>query len=197
MDLKKHEKIFNNIAFIYNWFFSYQVRSLDGIFDRHLEKLELSRDGEILDIGCGTGAYSHVLGKRGFHVTGVDLSRKMVDIARNKGLDCRHGNVLEGLGFEDNSFDLVLAGFVAHGLDRDKRKELYKEASRLSRGQVLFSDYSPRRRFHVSFIEYLEDGDYFNFIKEVPREMEEFFARVEVIPVNPGNHWYLCTSEKK
>ena len=38
----------------------------------------------ILDMGCGTGGHSSILTKRGYNVTGVDLSAKMLDIAREK-----------------------------------------------------------------------------------------------------------------
>lgn len=38
----------------------------------------------ILDIGCGTGAHAIELARRGYHVTGVDLSQAMLDHARSK-----------------------------------------------------------------------------------------------------------------
>jgi len=47
---------------------------------------EITRDKSktILDIGCGTGRHSIVLSKRGYKVTGIDLSSNMLDRAREK-----------------------------------------------------------------------------------------------------------------
>jgi 2-polyprenyl-3-methyl-5-hydroxy-6-metoxy-1,4-benzoquinol methylase len=39
---------------------------------------------KIIDIGCGTGRHSIELAKRGYSVTGVDLSGSMLERAREK-----------------------------------------------------------------------------------------------------------------
>jgi SAM-dependent methyltransferase len=39
---------------------------------------------DILDVGCGTGSLSLLLAQQGYRVTGVDVSPKMVDLARRK-----------------------------------------------------------------------------------------------------------------
>jgi len=41
----------------------------------------------ILDVGCGTGRHSIELAKRGYTVTGVDLSRSQLDRARKKAAE--------------------------------------------------------------------------------------------------------------
>jgi SAM-dependent methyltransferase len=40
--------------------------------------------GALLDVGCGTGSHARELAKLGWQVTGVDLSKEMVEIARKR-----------------------------------------------------------------------------------------------------------------
>jgi SAM-dependent methyltransferase len=49
-----------------------------------IEALELSPGNTILDVGCGTGRHAIELARRGFVVTGIDLSSGMLEQARAK-----------------------------------------------------------------------------------------------------------------
>ena len=52
-----------------------------------LLKYELRKDCEIIDIGCGTGLVAEELISMGFsNITGLDISSKMIAIAKGKGL---------------------------------------------------------------------------------------------------------------
>ncbi|MBI5459445.1 class I SAM-dependent methyltransferase [Methanobacterium sp.] len=70
------------------------------------------KSSKILDVGCGTGRHAIELSKRGYHVTGVDLSENMLNRAREKAsmvgveIDFRLGNA-RSLPFE-GEFDLVI-----------------------------------------------------------------------------------------
>ena len=48
------------------------------------EEINHDKDVEILDVGCGTGRHAIELAKRGYSVTGVDLSESMINKAREK-----------------------------------------------------------------------------------------------------------------
>jgi len=63
---------------------------------------------EILDVGCGTGSTLKELEKRG-QVIGVDVSEEAVKFCRLRG--CRNVYKIgrQGLFFEDEMFDLVVA----------------------------------------------------------------------------------------
>lgn len=48
------------------------------------QEIECNKNIRILDIGCGTGRHSIELAKRGYQVTGFDLSETMLDKAKEK-----------------------------------------------------------------------------------------------------------------
>lgn len=68
----------------------------------------------ILDVGIGTGRFAKPLSERGFDVTGVDVSRRMLMKAREKGL----GGLVLGdayaLPFRDKVFDGAIIVHVLH-----------------------------------------------------------------------------------
>lgn len=47
-----------------------------------IEELKLPMGSTILDVGCGTGRHSIELAKRGYKVTGIDISAGMLAEAR-------------------------------------------------------------------------------------------------------------------
>ncbi|MBI2058683.1 MAG: methyltransferase domain-containing protein [Nitrospirae bacterium] len=71
--------------------------------ERAARPAQASRGATLLDLCCGTGSHALVLARKGHHVTGIDASRRMVDLAtrkaRESGLARRArfqlGNVLE------------------------------------------------------------------------------------------------------
>jgi ubiquinone/menaquinone biosynthesis C-methylase UbiE len=48
------------------------------------QEINSDKSIQILDIGCGTGRHSIELAKRGYKVTGVDLSDNQLESARKK-----------------------------------------------------------------------------------------------------------------
>jgi ubiquinone/menaquinone biosynthesis C-methylase UbiE len=76
----------------------------------------LAPGARVADLGCGSGAFTELLRREGYRVTGVDISPKLVSLGRSKyaGLDLIEGDV-EQLPFESASFDgALLSGLVHH-----------------------------------------------------------------------------------
>lgn len=196
--------LFNNIASIYGLFFEAQRSSFTEAIKKGSEKLDITTYRTILDVGCGTGALCSVLDDKGLQVTGIDPAEKMLAVAIKK-LSGRKVILLQAdatdrIPFDDNSFDVVIASHVAHGMDREKRKQMYREMSRVARQRVIIHDYNEKRSLLTSIIEWAEGGDYFRFIKEAEQEMnsclaemKKCFSEVEVINVAPRAAWYICT----
>lgn len=70
------ERFFDAHAPIYedNVFTKNTLREVDFLLD----ELQLSPGGSVLDVGCGTGRHAIELAKRGYSVTGLDLSSEML-----------------------------------------------------------------------------------------------------------------------
>lgn len=73
-----------------NFFDGHAPEYMENIFTKNtlaqvdflIEELDLTPGQFILDVGCGTGRHAVELAKRGFDVTGVDLSAGMLAQAR-------------------------------------------------------------------------------------------------------------------
>jgi len=76
------------------------------------KEINYQKSVKILDVGCGTGRHSIELAKRGYNVTGIDLSENMLAKAREKAekenlkIDFQNHNA-GNLPFE-NEFDVAL-----------------------------------------------------------------------------------------
>lgn len=196
MDISSHRRLFDRIAFAYKWFFSRQVEHYTRIISRHLKVFGGPAGATVLDVGCGTGAFTRALELAGFTVTGIDLSPKMVDAGKSRDLDCRIDDITTGLPYPDGGFDYVTAAYMAHGLDPSLRPLFYAEANRLARKRVILHDYPQRKSFFTSIVERLEGGGYFTFVSGGLDEMRRVFPEIRVIPVTGKSAWYVCEASE-
>lgn len=68
----------------------------------------------VLEVGCGWGDFSaRVAAELGASVVALDLSPRMVELARSRGVDARVGDVQE-LPFADASFDVAAANWMLY-----------------------------------------------------------------------------------
>jgi ubiquinone/menaquinone biosynthesis C-methylase UbiE len=90
--------------------------------DRHRKVLEIffeHRFDRILDVGCGDGRFTVLIGKacKAKEVYGVDISEKGVEMARKNGVKAFIVDVdEENLPFENNYFDAIYAGAIIEHL---------------------------------------------------------------------------------
>ncbi len=106
----------------------------------------------VLEVGVGTGlALPHYAPAK--RITGIDLSAEMLDLARTRVRDTGLANVeglheadAEATGFEDGSFDIAVAMFVASVVPNPRR--LLAEMRRVVRpgGQLLFVNHFAAER---------------------------------------------------
>ena len=125
-----------DIATLYDAYFEGMA-----LFEFDTEALDIlfHRPGRLLDMGCGTGRHLAHFARRGFDVTGVDLSEHMLDTVRQKlareGLAVRleRKNFCDLRGFADEMFDYVICMFSTLGMVRHRknRAAALREACRV------------------------------------------------------------------
>jgi trans-aconitate methyltransferase len=92
------------------------ARFVSHLADEIVKMLDPRRGERILDIGCGDGYLTEKLASYGAELVGVDYSETLVDAARQRGVDARHGNG-EELKFE-NEFDGAFSNAAMHWMLR-------------------------------------------------------------------------------
>ncbi|GAB4368845.1 MAG: class I SAM-dependent methyltransferase [Deltaproteobacteria bacterium] len=111
-----------------------------------LSLLPIRKGSAIEDLGCGRGRHAIPLARRGYRVTGVDLSEKMLSLARERA--GREGISVEWVR-EDmrtfcrpGSFHLCLSLFTSFGYFRDEENQqvLDNVARSLREGGFLLLD---------------------------------------------------------
>ncbi len=90
----------------------------DNTFRPIMKYIHTIKNGKILDAGC---AYGLMLEKfsSSFDKFGIDVSQYAIDIARNRlpEANFKTGNIEEGLPYEENFFDMVLANDLLEHLE--------------------------------------------------------------------------------
>jgi len=111
---------------------------------RRKEKVELA-GLSVLDLGSGTGKNSIYLAERESEVSGIELSKKAVEIANERagkeGLNIKfiQGSFGEDFPFAENSFDLILDITSSNSLNEKEREVYLKESARvLKSGGYMF-----------------------------------------------------------
>lgn len=102
----------------------------------------------ILEIGAGTGRYSHALARRGYAVDAVELVEHNIGIFRRntrpgEPVTITQGNALDLSAFPENEYGLtLLLGPLYHLYRPEDKRQAIREALRVTRlGGVLFAAY--------------------------------------------------------
>jgi SAM-dependent methyltransferase len=101
----------------------------------------------VLDVGCGVGNAHPLLVDRVGRLTGIDVSQRCIDRARQKNPSVQYAT-FEGINlpFDDESFDVVFAVCVFHHVPLADRSPLASEIRRVLRfgGLFVIFEHNPR-----------------------------------------------------
>jgi ubiquinone/menaquinone biosynthesis C-methylase UbiE len=105
---------FDNVADRYDQWYDTPHGALYDRFEKKAinKLLGYHTEGKrLLEVGCGTGHWSTFFSTRGCEVTGIDISERMVTIAKNKHIVRSSFHVMDGhrTSFADKSLDIAAA----------------------------------------------------------------------------------------
>lgn len=78
---------YSEFAHIYDWVMHDVDYEMWAAYVTGLIQAEGVRGKDLLDLACGTGNVSLAMARRGYRVTGLDISPQMLDVARKKTQD--------------------------------------------------------------------------------------------------------------
>lgn len=140
-----------------------RLRSKHGLVEflttmRYIEKY-LRPGMRVLEIGAGTGRYSHELARRGYSVDAVELVQSNIDIfCRNtqEGENIRicQGDARDLLNIKNDTYDVtLLLGPMYHLFTREDQNQALSEAIRVTKpGGVIYVAYCGNEASMMQFI---------------------------------------------
>ena len=141
--------------------------------------LPLEECSRILDLGCGRGRHSITLNKKGYHVTGIDLSEQAIATAREKA----KAENLENIRFEvrdmrdplTEKFDAVVNLFTTFGYfksDEQNASVLESVRQMLEPGGIFVLDYLNAEQVKKNYRP-ADQGEFHGIQYEIQRYLSE------------------------
>ena len=165
---------------------------------RYIEKY-LKPGSKIIEIGAGTGRYSHALARQGYAVDAVELVEHNIEVFKNntlpsESITIRQGNAMDLSEFGDNQYDItLLLGPLYHLYDKEDKCQALSEAIRVTKpGGVIFAAYvlsdgclldEGFHRGNINVKEYIRDGliDSETFTtKSEPKDLFELVRKEDI-----------------
>ena len=147
-----------------NYYKTHDGKHSSALYDRVIEKLNALDYSSLLDVGFGTGEVLSRIYSEGVKFSGLDISPKMLDIARKnlgENVDLRLGDS-EELPWDDGSFDAVLCLNSFHHYPNPEK--VLNEMNRVLKkgGKLVMADpwqSTPLRQLMNTFIHFNGGGD--------------------------------------
>ena len=113
---------------------------------RYVERYIQPSD-RVLEIGAGTGRYSHTLARMGYAVDAVELVEHNIEVFQNtlpnEKITITQGNALDLSAFPNDQYDItLLLGPLYHLYTKEEKLKALSEAIRVTkRGGIIFAAY--------------------------------------------------------
>ena len=182
----------------------------------YIEKYIKSGD-TVLEIGAGTGKYSHTLARQGYTVDAVELVEHNIEIFNkntesDENITITQGNAMDLSSFSNNQYDItLLLGPLYHLYSIEDKRQALSEAIRVTKpGGVIFAAYvisdgclldEGFKRGNINVAEYIEKGliDSETFAaKSQPKDLFELVRKEnidELMSVFPVSRLHYVASD--
>lgn len=138
---------------------------------KYIEKY-LDKSSEIIEIGAGTGRYSHYFSQSGYKVDAVELIPHNIEIFREntkpgENITVRQGNACELSFIPDEKYDItLLLGPMYHLFTEEDKRKAISEALRVTKkGGIVYAAYCGSDATVIQFLfvknyikQYIEKG---------------------------------------
>lgn len=164
----------------------------------YVEKYIKSGD-RVLEIGAGTGRYSHALARQGYDVDAIELVEHNIEVFHkntlpHENVTITQGNAVDLSVFPDDQYDItLLLGPLYHLYSKEDKQQALKEAIRVTKkGGIVFAAYvisdgclidEGFHRGNIDVAEYIKmgliDSETFE-AKSEPRDLFELVRREDI-----------------
>lgn len=127
-------------------------RTIEGIVIEKLVKQYNPSAKSVLELGCGTGVFLKYFSDHGYIVTGIDLSEKMLAIARQRmpGVDLFHQDMTNFSLPEKYDVILCLFDSINHVLTYDGWEKIFSLArAHLNEDGVFIFDINTKKKLEI------------------------------------------------
>jgi len=199
-DYKKYnEQLFAKWAPIYDGF----ELMLSTVREKITQEIN-PNNKTVLDVATGTGSLAIELSRTAKNVIGIDLSSKMLAVAKKKN---KNGNLsflqmdASKMDFQDNEFDIVTISLGLHDMPLEIRTAVLKEIKRVLKkdGTLYVFEYDlPKNDFIAwctsQFINIYESKYYLNFIEtDLTKYLQTFGFKINAKTNFVFDHLQLLT----
>lgn len=142
------------------------------------------KGGKVLDLGCGRGEFIEILEENGIEAEGIDINGQMIEICRDKGLNCQKADILKKLAeYEDRTLGGIFSSQVIEHLSPSYLRrmielayfklspashivlETINSASVFSLVQIYFLDLSHQKPIHPQTLKFLLESTGFEKVE--------------------------------
>jgi len=152
---------------------------------------ELHGCDTILDAGVGTGRFAKPMQEHGFEVVGIDISRKMLKVAKEKGTANLFRGDVCALPFKDGSFDAAICNAVLHLIP--EWKTALREMCRVTTRVIVSTSHERANPVRDAYTRLLEEYGY--CMPKRGRPLEELRSFVKPSRSINVAKYYVSTEE--